>query len=134
VKFSILIRTAAAAALVVALAGCTVGASPSPSPAASIDVLAEVAATVKGLDDALAKYREGDAAAADQLAGDAYLEHFENVEHPLEEVDEELTEELEELIRDELRAAIKAGKPVAEIEALVNEAKAGLAKAATLLQ
>ena len=34
------------------------------------------------LDDALAKYADGDAEAAEELVGDAYLEHFEEVEHP----------------------------------------------------
>jgi len=128
----IVLAVAVAVAVALALVACTTTTSPSPS--ASVDVLAEIAATAAGLDDALAKYEAGDVAGADLAVGDAYLEHFELVEHPLAEADEELTEELEDLIRDELRASIQDEKPLREIEALVNEAKAGLERAEELLR
>jgi hypothetical protein len=99
-----------------------------------LTVLEQLAATAKGLDDALAAYKAGDAAKADLLAGDAYLEHFEFVEGPLDAVDEPFTHNLEGLIRDEVRAAIKAAKPVADVEALINKAKADLVTAATKLK
>ena len=129
-------RLVIAGIMVAAVAvACTTSPAASTGPSAAAPTVQEqIAATTRGLDDALAAYKAGDAARADQLAGDAYLEHFEFVEGPLEAVDKELTEEIEELIRDELRAAIKAGKPAAEIEALVNEAKTDLATAATKLR
>ena len=114
---------------------CTSTPAASVAPSAPVlTVQQQIVATSTGLDEALAAYKAGDTAKADQLAGDAYLEHFEFVEGPLEAVDAEMTEELEELIRDELREAIKAKKAVAEIEALVNEAKTDLLAAAAKLQ
>jgi hypothetical protein len=86
------------------------------------------------LDDALARYRAGDAEEAEQIVGDAYLEHFEKVEHPLEEIDHELMEELEVLISTTLRDEIRAGASFPEVEGLVAEAKTGLAEAKSLLQ
>jgi hypothetical protein len=86
------------------------------------------------LDEALARYEAGDTEEAEEIVGDAYLEHFEKVEHPLEELDPELMEELEVLISTTLRDEIKNGASAAEIEALVNEAKSGLATAKSLLE
>jgi hypothetical protein len=88
--------------------------------------LTEIDQVEQGLADAEAAYRKGDADRAEELAGTAYLEHFELVEGPLEEADEELNEHLEELIREELRTAITDGAPVSQVEALVDEANAGL--------
>jgi len=96
--------------------------------------VAEIGEVRSGLDEALAAYRKGDADAAEQLAGDAYLEHFELVEGPLEERDEELNEELEELIREELRAAIVDGAPASEVETLVETANSDLDEATAVLQ
>lgn len=128
--------SAVAALLVAAVAvgACAAAASPSPTSAPTTDVVAEIQATAAGLDDALAAYEAGDAARAEQLASDAYLDHFELVEGPLEEKDPELTGVLEDLIRDELRAAITAGKPLADVKALVDEARQGLDRAAELLR
>ena len=86
----------------------------------------EIAAVRKGVDDALAAYEDGDAAAAEDLASEAYLQHFELVEGPLEEVDEELNEELEHEIREDLRAEFADEAPVAEVETLVEEIHSGL--------
>lgn len=100
----------------------------------SEQAITEIAAVRSGLDDSLAAYRNDDAESAEQLAGDAYLEHFELVEGPLEEADAELNEELEELIREELRAAIVDGEPVADVQDLVEEADAGLDEAEQILE
>ena len=86
------------------------------------------------LDDALAKYVDGDAEAAEEIVGDAYLEHFEKVEHPLEEIDEELMEDLEGKISTEIRDKIKDGAPAAEVEQLIEHKKTDLDRAKTKLQ
>jgi hypothetical protein len=95
----------------------------------SEQALAEIPAVEQGLQQGLAAYRSGDAASADQLIGDAYLEHFELVEPPLEEVEPELNEELEELISTEIRDEIKNGAPPKQVAALVAEAQNGLGQA-----
>ena len=98
------------------------------------EAITEIGAVRSGLDQGLAAYRKGDAEAAEQAIGDAYLEHFELVEGPLGDVDPELNEELEELIREHLRDEIVAGAPVKEVEALVEEANAGLDQAERVLR
>jgi hypothetical protein len=119
---------------ILALAGCSAASSPSPSPVPSVDAQAEIATTSSLLDEALSKYRGGDASSAEQLVGDAYLEHFELVEKLLEEKDPELTEKIEELIATEIRNAMKEGRPVDEVAALVAEAKANLDRASAVLR
>ena len=98
------------------------------------EAIAEIGETRSGLDAALAVYRKGDAAEAERLVGDAYLQHFELVEPPLEERDEELTEELEVLIRETVRDAISGGEPVKRVERLVEEANEGLDEAERALE
>jgi DNA repair exonuclease SbcCD ATPase subunit len=91
--------------------------------------------TIKSmLDDALAKYKAGDAEAAEETVGDAYLEHFEEVEHPLEEVDEDLMEDLEHTISTDIRTKMKDGAPASEIEQLIEQAKTDLDEAKSKLQ
>lgn len=82
----------------------------------------------------LAKYRAGDAAAAEAMVGDVYLDHYELVEDPLAAKDKAFMEKLEDLIREEIRNAMRAGKPVDQVAALVASAKADLAKAAEMLR
>ena len=106
----------------------------SAAGSGAINVQDEIASTAKGLDDALAAYKAGDAAKADQLAGDAYLDHFELVEGPLGKVDIAFMQQLEDQISAGVRNAMKDGKPVADVEALVTKAKADLATAATKLK
>lgn len=134
-------RTLAAALSSAALTFAACGedessSTPEPEEAAVSPemAVAEIDEVRSGLDEALAAYRKGDADAAEQLAGDAYLEHFELVEGPLEERDEELNEELEELIREELRAAIVDGAPASEVETLVETANSDLDEATAVLQ
>jgi hypothetical protein len=83
------------------------------------EAITEIAAVRTGLDAAVVAYRQGDADQAEELASEAYLQHFELVEGPLEEADEELNEELEETIRETLRDRINEGVPVAKVTALV---------------
>lgn len=93
------------------------------------EAIAEIAEVRQGLDRSLTAYIEGDAAEAEQLAGDAYLEHFELVEGPLEERDEELNEELEQLIREDVRDAIVNGARQEEVIDLIDQANNGLDQA-----
>ena len=86
------------------------------------------------LGTAVDQVRDGDADAAEETVGDAYLEHFEKVEHPLGEEDHELMEELEEAISTDLRNDIKDGKSADEIQAAVDEIDADLDRAVELLQ
>jgi hypothetical protein len=83
------------------------------------EAITEIGAVRRGLDAAVVAYRQGDAEQAEELASEAYLQHFELVEGPLEEVDHELNEELEETIRETLRDRINAGVPVAKVTLLV---------------
>jgi hypothetical protein len=96
--------------------------------------IVEIAAVRAGLGAGLSAYLQGNAEKADQLIGDAYLEHFELVEHPLEERDEELNEELEQLISTEIRNEIKDGATPAEVKALVAEANRELSLAERALE
>jgi hypothetical protein len=86
------------------------------------------------LDEAVADYRSGRPAAAEQAVGDAYLEHFEDVEEPLGERDHELMEEIEEALGTDLRQDMKAGKPAAEIEAAAQDINRDLDRAVAALQ
>jgi hypothetical protein len=86
------------------------------------------------LDEGLAQYQEGNQEAADTTVGDAYLEHFEKVEHPLEEQDNELMEDLEHRISTEIRDEMKAGASADEVAAMVEQTKADLDTAKAKLQ
>jgi hypothetical protein len=83
--------------------------------------VAEIAKVRSGLAEALATYRAGDARAADEQVGDTYLQHFELVEGPLEDVDHELNEQLEDTIREQLREQIRADAGAAQVAALVQQ-------------
>jgi predicted lipid-binding transport protein (Tim44 family) len=130
-------RTLVLALLALTLAG--LGAGCGSDNAAETDVTPAAAAaeidTIKStLDDALTKYEDGDAKAAEQLVGDAYLEHYEELEHPLEEADKELMEDLEHTLSTEIRAKLKAGAPAAEVKQLIVATKADLDRAKAALQ
>jgi DNA phosphorothioation-dependent restriction protein DptG len=96
--------------------------------------LKEAGETSEALTAALATYKSGDHAAAEDAVAEAYLQHFEEVEGPLEERDEELNEELEEAINEKLRDAMKAGKPDAEVESQVQAIVSDLEKAQAALR
>jgi DNA phosphorothioation-dependent restriction protein DptG len=103
----------------------------SASPAIA---LREVGETRAALQAALATYKDGDAAAAEEQVAEAYVQHFEEVEGALDERDHELNEELEEAISGELRELIKAKKPVARVQSAFEEVYADLDKAQAALR
>ena len=103
------------------------GASPSEA-AAEVDEIKTL------LDQGLSQYRSGDKTAADTTIGDAYLEHFEEVEDPLGERDHELMEELEHRISTEIRDEMKNGTPPDQVAGLIAETKADLDTAKARLQ
>ena len=98
------------------------------------EAAAEIDEIKRMLDEGLAQYQDGDTKAADTTVGDAYLEHFEKVEHPLEEQDHELMEDLEHRISTEIRDEMKEGASADEVAALVEETKADLDTAKAKLQ
>ncbi|MEJ7892804.1 MAG: hypothetical protein WKF94_09200 [Solirubrobacteraceae bacterium] len=103
-------------------------------PVSASAAISEIAAVRSGLDEALSTYESGDAEQADKQVGDAYLEHFELVEGPLEEVDAELNEKLEDSIREELREKMQADAPQTEVAKLVSDIKADLDTAEAALR
>jgi hypothetical protein len=94
----------------------------------------EVGETRDALNAALATYKRGDKAGAQEQVAEAYVSHFEEVEEPLDAKNHELKEDLEHAISDELRANMKAGKPAAAIEAQVKSIVADLDKAEAALR
>ena len=105
--------------------------STTSSPATAVK---EVGETRTALRAALATYKSGDAAGAQEQVAEAYVSHFEEVEEPLDSKDHELKEDLEHAISDDLRASMKAGKPAAKVEAQVKAIVADLDKAEAALQ
>jgi hypothetical protein len=132
------IALAASLAVLALIAGCGDGDSSTSeheeATATPQKAIAEIALVRAGIAAGLAAYEEGDAKKADELIGDAYLEHFEVVEGPLGESDEELNEELEFLISTEIRQEIKQGAKPAEVAALVEEANRQLDQAEKALK
>ena len=98
------------------------------------EAAAEIDEIKRMLDEGLAQYQDGDTKAADTTVGDAYLEHFEKVEHALEEQDHELMEDLEHRISTEIRDEMKEGASADEVAALVEQTKADLDTAKAKLQ
>ena len=115
-------------------AACGSGDESSEEDTTPAAAAAEIDTIKSMLDDALAKYKAGDAEAAEETVGDAYLEHFEEVEHPLEEVDEELMKDLEHTISTDIRTKMKDGAPASEIEQLIEQTKTDLDEAKSKLQ
>jgi molybdenum-dependent DNA-binding transcriptional regulator ModE len=128
----------------VALTVTACGSDDDSSPAAATateegeitaeEAAAEIDEIKRMLDEGLAEYQDGDTEAADTTVGDAYLEHFEKVEHPLEEQDHELMEDLEHRISTEIRDEMKEGASADEVAALIEETKADLDTAKAKLQ
>ncbi len=128
---------AALAAGALFVAGCGDGdssASEEHEAATPQEAIVQIGKVRAGLAAGLAAYAQGNAQKAEQLVGDAYLEHFELVEAPLEERDEELNEELEELISAEIRQEMKDGAKPAQVAALVEEAQNELTRAEKALR
>ena len=128
----------------VALTLTACGSDDDSSPAAATatdegeitaeEAAAEIDEIKRMLDEGLAQYQDGNQEAADTTVGDAYLEHFEKVEHPLEEQDHELMEDLEHRISTEIRDEMKDGASADEVAALVEATKADLDTAKAKLQ
>jgi len=95
--------------------------------------ITEIGAVRTALGQAVDQVKAGDKAAADSTVSEAYLQHFEKVEGPLEERDHELNEKLEDSIREELRDTIKTGSAT-EVEALVEEIEGDLTTAEAKLK
>jgi hypothetical protein len=94
--------------------------------------ITEIEATRIRLEKAVDEAKSGRAQQADELVSEAYVQHFEKVEGPLEEADHELNEKLEDTIREDLRAAVKAGK-AEEADDLLTTINQDLTNAATAL-
>jgi hypothetical protein len=133
-----LVSAAAVLGASLALAACggdSDGESGATQEQASASVaLKEAGETRDGITAALATYKSGDKRAAEDQVAETYLQHFEEVEHALEERDAALKEKLEDAINGDLRAAMKAGRPAAEIEAQVAAVVADLRKAEAALR
>jgi DNA anti-recombination protein RmuC len=127
--------TIALAAFALVPAGCGGSAEAesegSVTPAEAVTEIGEIETL---LDRAMDEYRSGDSEAAEETVGDAYLEHFEKVEHPLEEIDHEFMEKLEHTISTTIRERIKQGASVEEVEQLIGETKVELDHARDLLE
>ena len=130
---TVLLLTALAGTL--AVAGCGGSdAEAEDESATAAQAAQEIDQIETLLDDALAQYRDGDAEAAEETVGDAYLEHFEKVEGPLGDEDHEFMEELEHRLSTEIRDEMKDDASVAEVERLIATTKQDLAKAQAMLQ
>ena len=93
------------------------------------EALAEIATIRTLLDEAVAQYASGDQSGAADAVGDIYLEHYEDVEGPLGDVNHDLMEEIEEKLSTDLRTSMEDGAEQSEIEALVSDIKSELDQA-----
>jgi hypothetical protein len=127
----------AAIGSVVALSACgddeKSSESEAEAKASPQQAITEIAAVRTALGQAVDQVKAGDKAAADSTVSEAYLQHFEKVEGPLEERDHELNEKLEDSIREELRDTIKTGSAT-EVETLVEEIEGDLTTAEAKLK
>jgi len=131
--------TVAALAIGVFAAGCgsksgDAAKEQAAQQATPQQAIAQVAKVRTGLDAALATYRAGDRAKASEQVGDAYLEHFELVEPPLDRVDHGLRVKVEQTIRQTLRDRMKAGAPTADVARLVQRVDGLLDRVTATLQ
>ncbi len=117
-----------------ALAACGSDEKSSAAPASASEARTEAAATRASLRKALTQVKAGDRKAADDTVAEGYLQHFEDVEGPLEEADHELNEKLEDGLKGDLREKIKSGAPVAEVERLITSLDADLQTAESKLR
>jgi high-affinity iron transporter len=116
------------ALLGIVAAATLVAAVPAPVRAADVTVseaLVELDESRALVDDAVAQYADGDAAAAYTTARNAYLDHFEYVEIPLRVRDEGLTLALEEDFAA-LRNQIESGVALDTVRETAAEVQAGL--------
>ena len=97
----------------------TVGASPvtESDPEEIVEEIERL------LDEIVATYESGDAAAAAEFSAEAYLENYEVIEAEVIEQAPDVNEELEPLLGADLRKRINEGAPIDEIEDMVARAK-----------
>jgi hypothetical protein len=117
-----------------ALAACGSDDKRAAPAASASEARTEAAATRASLQKALAEVKAGDRKAADDTVSEGYLQHFEDVEGPLDKIDHELNEKLEDGIKGDLREKIKSGAPVAEVERLIASLDADLQTAESKLK
>jgi hypothetical protein len=86
------------------------------------------------LDQLIASYRAQDYAGAENIAIEAYLENFENIEEPIAQHDPELMEQTEVMLREELRQMIMDRVPIEQVEQHIAMINANLDRATELLQ
>src|SRR4051795_3692200 len=92
-----------------ALAACGSDGDAEAEQVTPAQARAEIGQVRAALESAVASLRKGDAKAAEDAVSEGYLQHFEKVEGPLEDVDAELNEKLEDTIREQLRDKIRDG-------------------------
>jgi hypothetical protein len=81
----------------------------------------------------IAEYRSQNYQGAENIAIEAYLENYENVEAPIAEQDQQLMEQTEVMLREELRQMITDRVPIEQIEQHVAMINANLDRATQLL-
>ena len=86
------------------------------------------------LDKSITEINAGNYTGASELVDIAYIDNYEYIEGPLEELDSELMEETEVMIREDLANAIEDKKPLEEITTLQNNIKSNLDTAEKLFQ
>jgi hypothetical protein len=86
------------------------------------------------LDKSITELNAGNFTGASELVDIAYIDNYEYIEGPLEELDSELMEETEVMIREDLANAIEDKKPLEEITTLHNNIKSNLDMAEKLFQ
>jgi len=105
------------------------GAAPAPE-----DVTRAFRAIDRGLDLAVSRYRQGDAAGAQEALIDAYLDDFEGLEPALRSADPALEQRLEATLAQHLRGLIREGVPAARLADAVEQARTDLAAAREALR
>jgi hypothetical protein len=86
------------------------------------------------LNQSITELNAGNYTGASELVDIAYIDNYEYIEGPLEELDSELMEETEVMIREDLANAIEDKKTLEEITTLHNNIKSNLDKAEKLFQ
>jgi len=86
------------------------------------------------LNQTLNEYKNGNVTGAEDLATNAYLDNFENVESPLiKKKSTDLKQEIEKMMREDLRTLIKDKVPVEELSSHVNATDSKLIEAIQIL-
>jgi len=114
-------RSAAAAALAAAAMMVSGNALAAERALTKQEIRAEIGELRAALQGTVPVYRNRNYRRVRALVGRAYLQHFEDIEHPLEKVDEDLMEDLEHAIAVELRQIAAAKRPLRIYRAKVDQ-------------